>query len=205
MVYVFVDESGDLGFNNNASNYYVITFVETSKPKELVNIAKKVRKTLRKKKNDIPEFKFSGSDNTIRMRFLKHLLKTDATYSAVILQKRMVYNPLRERREKLHNYLAGFLGESLINEYEYEPEFNIIVDKFMNKNQIDEFNWYLRRKMSGIEESQIRINHEDSRQHAGLQAADFVAGSIFQYYERDIAVYYNLIQPRLRAELRKWF
>lgn len=118
----------------------------------------------------------------------------------------MVYNHLREKREKIHNYLAGFLAESLTYEYSDEIEFNIVVDKFMNENQVKEFNWYLRNKMNSLIISpKIEIYHEDSQLYSGLQAADFVAGSVFQYYERGTTEYYEKIQPKLRAELRKWF
>lgn len=50
MVYVFVDESGDLGFTSSSSNYYVIACVEVFDLLELARATKRVRKTLRKKK-----------------------------------------------------------------------------------------------------------------------------------------------------------
>jgi hypothetical protein len=113
---------------------------------------------------------------------------------------------LKEKREKLHNYLAGFLAESLIYEYSNEKEFRIIVDKFMNEEQIREFNWYLGAKMTNSATSpKIEITHEDSQLYPGLQAADFIAGSVFQHYERGVSEFYNKIQPRLRTELKKWF
>ncbi len=201
-----MDESGDLSFARKASNYYIIACVEVFDYLELARATKKTRKTLSKKKKNIPELKFSESEDKIRRRFLDKILKTDAMFSTIVLRKKTVYNHLRERREKLHNYLAGFLAESLTYEYGDEPEFSIIVDKFMNYTQIEEFNWYLRAKMSWLTTSpKIEIRHEDSQLYPGLQAADFVAGSVFQYYERGITNYYNKIQPKLRTELRKWF
>ena len=117
---------------------------------------------------------------------------------------------MRDKKEKLHNYLAGFLAESLSYDYAKERRFKIIVDKFiMSKEKRLEFDWYLKNRLfnshRGSNLPRIEVLHEDSQQHPGLQAADFVAGSIFQYYERGISEFYEMIKPKLRLELNKWF
>lgn len=73
MVYVFVDESGDLGFTSKSTKYYVIACVEVFDLLELARATKKARKTLSKKKKNIPELKFSESEHKIRRRFLEKL------------------------------------------------------------------------------------------------------------------------------------
>lgn len=210
MLYVFIDESGDLGFTDKASKYYIIASVETKNFTELNSIVKKVRKTLKKGKRNIPEFKFTRSDEIIQRRFLNKLIEANVSFSAIVLQKQTVYDYLRDKKEKLHNYLAGFLAESLSYDYSEEREFKIIVDKFiMSREKRLEFNQYLRYRLfnshrgSGL--LRIEILHEDSQQHPGLQAADFVAGSVFQHYERGRSGFYEIIKPKLRLELRKWF
>ncbi|RLI88191.1 MAG: hypothetical protein DRO98_03490 [Archaeoglobales archaeon] len=210
MLYVFIDESGNLGFTKKSTKYYVIASVETRNLTELNGVVKKVRKTLRKKKKNIPEFKFTRSDDVIRRRFLSRLIEIDVSFSVIVLQKQTVYNYLKDKKEKLHNYLAGFLAESLSYDYSDEREFKIIVDKFiMSKEKRSEFDWYLERRLlnsyEGVDFPRIGILHEGSQQHPGLQAADFVAGSVFQYYERGKTQYYNIIKPKIRLELRKWF
>ncbi|MBI2032398.1 MAG: DUF3800 domain-containing protein [Candidatus Levybacteria bacterium] len=51
MKYLFLDESGDLGFNPKKKNskYFVITILFTSDKKPLELIVKKIHKNLRKK------------------------------------------------------------------------------------------------------------------------------------------------------------
>lgn len=210
MLYVFIDESGDLGFTENSTKYYIIASVETRNLLGLDRVIKKVRKTLGKKKKNIPEFKFARSDDVIRERFLKRAVEEDLLFSAIVLQKQMVYDYLRDKKDKLHNYLAGFIAESLSYEYSNEKEFKIIVDKFiMSKEKRNEFNWYLKyRLLNSYGQSnppKIEITHEDSQQHPGLQIADFVAGAVFQYYERGRDEFYEIVKPKLRLELRKWF
>ncbi len=208
MLYVFIDESGDLGFTRKSSKYYVIASVETRNLLSLSRIIKKVRKTLSKKKKNIPEFKFARSDDTIRVRLLKRAVEEDLLFSAIILQKQTVYSYLRDRRDKLHNYLAGFITESLSYEYCDEREFKIIIDKFiMSEEKRKEFNWYLELRLLNSygrsNSPKIEIIHEDSQRHPGLQVADFVAGAVFQRYERGRCEFYEIIKPKLRLELRK--
>jgi len=210
MLYVFIDESGDLGFTKNSTKYYVIATVEARDLLELSRVAKRVRKTIGKKKKNIPELKFSKSDDVIRRRFFDKLVKENITFSAIVLHKRMVYNYLRNKKEKLHNYLAGLLAESLCYEYSNEREFSLIIDKFiMNTEKRLEFDVYLGHRLSnsytGVNIPKIEITHEDSKVYPGLQAVDFVAGSVFQYYERGNNEFYEKVKPKLRVELRKWF
>ncbi len=122
----------------------------------------------------------------------------------------MVYGYLRNKRDKLHNYLTGFIAESLNYEYSNEKEFKIIVDKFiMSEEKRKEFNWYLKHRLLNSygrsNPPKIEIVREDSQQHPGLQVADFVAGAVFQYYERGKREFYEIVKPKLRLELRKWF
>jgi len=210
MLYVFVDESGDLGFTEKSTNYYIIASVETESLLKLSRIIKKVRKTLRKKKKNIPEFKFTDSDEVIRKRLLKRAVEEELLFSAVILQKRMVYDYLRDKKDKLYNYLAGFIAESLSDEYNHENEFTIVIDKFiMREEKRREFDEYLKyRLLNSYQHTikpKIKIIHGDSQEYPGLQVADFIAGAIFQHYERGKQEFYEIIKPKLRLELRKWF
>jgi hypothetical protein len=211
MLYVFIDESGDLGFTENSSKYYVVAAVETDNELKISRVFKKVRETLKKKKKNIPEFKFTKSDNIVRKRILKGLVKAELTFSAVILQKKQVYNYLRDQKQIIHNYLTGFIAESLCPNYLDKREIHIIIDKFINKKDRKNFDWYLRVKIENcfIQNDKvppkILIYHENSQNSAGLQAADFIAGSIFRYYERQDSTYYDIIKDNIRVEIRKWF
>ncbi len=195
-----------------STSYYIIASVETRNTLIPSKIIKKVRKTLGKRKKNIPEFKFARSDDIIRERLLKRAVEEDLLFSAVVLKKKkkMVYDHLRDKKDKLHNYLAGFIAESLSNDYDNENEFEIIVDKFiMREEKRREFDKYLKSRLlknyRHPVEPKIKIIHGDSRQYPGLQVADFVAGAIFQYYERGNHKFYEIIEPKLRLELKKWF
>lgn len=42
-MYIYLDESGDLGFSEKSSNYFVITLLLVKEPKEVKNCIKKIR------------------------------------------------------------------------------------------------------------------------------------------------------------------
>lgn len=130
MLYIFIDESGDLGFTERSTKYYVIASVETRNLLNLTRIIKRVRKTLRKKRKNIPELKFARSDDVIRKRLLKKAVEEDLTFSAIVLQKYVV---LKDEKDELHKCLADFIAE-LLNEYD-KDELVVVIDKFMKKGE----------------------------------------------------------------------
>ncbi|ADC66474.1 conserved hypothetical protein [Ferroglobus placidus DSM 10642] len=203
MIYVFIDESGDLGFKETSSRYYVIASVETKDESKIRDVFKKIRKKLGKKKRDIPEFKFSKTNRKIKLLILSKLSELDLSFSAVVLRKESVYPHLRNKQQILHNYITGFIVEVL--PLHCRSKIQVVVDKFLSKeSDVENFNRYLEYKIGkvcnnlGIIEPSITISHESSQRRPGLQAADFVAGAIFNRYERNVDDYYNLIKPKIK-------
>ncbi len=105
MLYVFIDESGDLGFTQKSSKYYVIASVETKNDHQIGHVFKKIRKKLRRKERDIPEFKFTKTNHDIKLKILSKLVELDVSFSAVVLNKNTVLSHLRTRQQILHNIL----------------------------------------------------------------------------------------------------
>ena len=48
-MFIFLDESGDLGFSKRSSNWFLFTLVVVENPRKIEKIIKKIRKTLNKK------------------------------------------------------------------------------------------------------------------------------------------------------------
>jgi hypothetical protein len=49
MAYIFMDESGDLGFGERSSKWFLITIIVVDDDRTLERVVKKVWKSLRKK------------------------------------------------------------------------------------------------------------------------------------------------------------
>ena len=197
MVYVYLDESGDLGFGKRgSSNYFVITLLLIEDSTPIKRLVKKIRqRKLKKNLKELPEIKANNSDKTVRKRFLKDLAKEEIEIHCVIVDKNKVYNYLRTEKEKLYNYVSGIiLTESTIR----NKNIYIIVDKKTSKKVIiEDFNKYIIKK---VEErhffhprTTVKISHYDSKNSPGLQAVDFASWSIFRKYEHNDDSYCPII------------
>ncbi len=202
MLYVFVDESGDLGFTKKSSKYFVIASVETTDDKQFDSLFKKVRKSLKKKERDIPEFKFTKTNQDTKLKILSKIAELDVSFSAVVLDKNTVAFHLRTKQQILYNYLTGFIVEIL--PVSRHRRIKLVIDKFLtNEVERSNFDEYILQKVEevclkhGIIVPEVRVNHASSQSHCGLQVADFVAGSIFNKYERGYEKYYTIIKPKI--------
>lgn len=199
IMYIYLDESGDLGFSERSSKYLVISVIVTAKPYEIERCVKNTRnRKLKKAMRTIPEIKFYRTNREIRMYLLKCLSKTDAEIAYIVLEKAQVYDNLRHHKDKLYNYVIGFLLRRYFFRLNGE-QITLIVDKHhQNRQIIDNFNKYIPYKTDSTNKNiDLRIAHADSQRDKCLQATDFVAGAIFQKYEHGDNTYYRQIEEMI--------
>ena len=207
-IYVYIDESGDLGFRGASSKYFIMAAVATEKPKEIGRKFKKVRSRLLKKRyRNIPEFKFSESDEFIREKVLETINSLDVEIWFLIVEKEKVYPKLKNDTSLLYNYFAGSLMSPL-KRYSGK-EIHIRIDRSLNRTKRDRFNDYLHKRKNWLETRIGEINlksieHVDSKKEAGIQVADFVAGAAFQKFERGNGEYIEKIQEKIIKIDHKW-
>ncbi|MDY1592129.1 MAG: DUF3800 domain-containing protein, partial [Methanofastidiosum sp.] len=73
---IYLDESGELGFSDRSSKYFVIVLVVCDDEKSLKRLIKKIRgKKLKKTIKNLPEIKANNSTNEIRNAVLKDISK----------------------------------------------------------------------------------------------------------------------------------
>lgn len=96
-MYVFLDESGDLGHrdleNPVKSPYFVLCGICTQNPKSLAKAVLKVRQTLR---TPVEELKFSKSDSITKRRLLEKLSDIDFSANVIVVDKRTVFPTLMD-------------------------------------------------------------------------------------------------------------
>ena len=83
----------------------------------------------------------------------------------------------------------------------------IIVDKSLKPHFRKEFDKKIIEELERLGlEYKITIDHLPSWSDPCIQAVDFIAGAIFQYYERDNPNYFNIIRNNiiLSIELKKY-
>jgi len=72
-LYIYLDESGDLGFKPGSSKYFLITLLITGNPRPIQKCIRKIRASLDKKPKQLKELKAYHSTEVTRNRLLKCL------------------------------------------------------------------------------------------------------------------------------------
>jgi len=102
MKYIFLDESGELGFKALSSKYFIITLLSCDEGElySLRRIIKKVReKIVKKKVKRFPEIKGNNSSDEIRKEVLQRFMKTNSEIFVIILEKAKVYEYLKKQEK----------------------------------------------------------------------------------------------------------
>lgn len=206
MKYLFLDESGDFGFNPKKKNskYFVITILFTSDKKPLENIVKKIHKNLRKKVK-----KLSGGvlhavkeKPVTRKRLLKFLAEKDISIMTIFLNKSKVYTHLQDEKHVLYNYVTNILLDRIMTKHlDKDREITLIAakretNKFLNMG----FKDYLKNQLKNKHKALITVEIKTPSEEKALQAVDFACWAIFRKYESGDSSYYNLIKSKIVEE-----
>tara|TARA_Y100000310_G_scaffold309043_1_gene352751 strand:- start:1419 stop:2051 length:633 start_codon:yes stop_codon:yes gene_type:complete len=205
MKMIFLDESGELGFKETSSNHFCITLLscEDTDVKRLRGIPKKIRtRKLKKSLKKLPELKANNTNLNIRRAFLNQLKKHKIEIHTIILDKKQVYNSLRNNKHILYNYIANLIISQC-----HVPgnQTKLIVDRRGGKILSSQFSNYIQKKAKETSEnSNIQIEHLDSKKDGGLQVVDFVSWAIFNKYEHKEEYFYNIIKKQIVVENKLW-
>jgi len=193
--YIFLDESGDLGFSAKSSKYFIVAALCT-KEEKIVNRCIKTVRTGLSKKYKKTEMKFSNSSNPTRRRVLKCIAGKNISISYISLKKEWIYHYLRDKQPIIHNYMIGQLLSNILY-CASVIRTTIIIDKFLPYKKIEGFNKYIDFKTP----VRIEVEHQTSHGNNGLQAVDFVAGAIHKKYRDNKESFYNIISDKIDISL----
>lgn len=199
--YIFLDESGELGFDKNSSKFFVITLLSCNEDAliRIRRIIKKVRmKKLKKKIKSIPELKGHNSSDFIREYVLKKAYEENIEIFSIILDKSKVYDYLKTKKSILYNYTANLIiNECSLN----DSNIKLVVDRSYGKFLAGEFNRYVKNSiLQKNNNCKLEIIHEDSKKESALQVLDFICWSIKRKYELSDERFYNIIKNKIVIE-----
>jgi hypothetical protein len=199
MKYIFLDESGELGFKPTSTKYFVITLLACDEGEVyfLRRIMKKVRqKIIKKKRKKYPELKGNNSTDKVRMDVLKRFIETNSEIFFIVLEKSKVYEYLRRKKNKLYNYLSNLiLNECSLD----ENNVSLVVDKSKaNRSLREDFDNYVRKNITQDNNGcNIKIKHENSQKEGCLQVLDFISWAIFRNYEFSDYRFMEIIKDKI--------
>lgn len=211
MLYLFLDESGDLGFDfvqKRPSSHFVVTIMYVCGSDNRKKIKFAVRRTLKKlnsrkgKKRMVEELK--GTDTIIEVKKYFYDRLSDAEFGiySVILNKKRVFRDLTFNKERLYNYISRILLNN-IPVSTAKTALELVCDKCKGKPEIKEFNDYILRNLESRIDPKVPIyfNHHDSREVLELQATDLFSWGIFRKYcRKDLEWYAVFAKERVKFE-----
>ncbi|KKQ82760.1 MAG: hypothetical protein UT07_C0019G0001 [Parcubacteria group bacterium GW2011_GWB1_38_8] len=209
MSYIFLDESGDLGFNfkkKGTSKKFIITFlfVPESTKRGLEKVVKKTHSELSKHvKRRVGVLHATNEKPITRQRLLKRLSEKNCTIMTIYLNKQKVFTKLQDEKQVLYNYVTNILLDRIYSKrvVDASGEIELIAsrretNKFLNEN----FKDYLKKKVSDNHKGKMKISIKTPGEEKILQAVDFVSWAVFRKYEKGDDSYYNIIKSKIIEE-----
>ena len=205
--HVYLDESGDLGFEQRSTRYFTIAFVIVEDPIPFRRCVKAV-----KIKHHIPrgvELKGSTAKQVIKEDLLNKFLKLDIEVHAITVKKKNVEPKLRKDTNILYNYMVGL---SLVERILQEPAgATVVINVDRRITAITsgfKFNEYLKYKIWYEKERRdidLEIRHLDSHETYALQGIDVICNSIFRKYNSNNYALFNIIHDKVKGDKRLFF
>jgi len=206
-MYIYLDESGDLGFGGGGTEYFTIAFIILEDPVPFKRCIKRI-----KEKYNIPqnvELKGNNTRNSIKRDLLQRLCRLNTEIHAITVKKENVNEKLRSDTNILYNYMVGL---SLVERVLREPRnSNIVIQVDRRITSVTSgfrFKDYLKLKIwYEAERRDLNMNiHElESHKSYAIQGIDIICNSVFRKYSvRDYSLF-NIIASKVKGDKRLFF
>lgn len=192
-----LDESGNMG---RQGRFFTIACIETFNTKPLRNVMKKA---VLKTKKEFPEFlncneiKASDSSPIIKEYFLRKIATKDVNVRYIVADLPHVKKSLIDDENLLYNFMLKFLVLPIAKQDNLDC-IEINLDKRTIKvKSTNSFEDYIKIKINyelGLD-IDINVKYVESHNSYAIQAADFIANTINNYYESGNNNLYNVIKP----------
>lgn len=209
MAYIFLDESGDLGFDfkkKKTSKFFVVTFFLSKDKRVLEKMVKKVFKGFSKievKNHHGVLHAFKETPRTRQKLLNSFREKNLSNVIVVYLNKKKVYTKLQDEKSVLYNYVTNILLDRVCTKklIPIDEKITLVAsrretNRFLNQN----FTAYLKTQVKNNHKLDIDIEIKSPTQEKGLQVVDMLSWSIFRKYEHGDESYYNIIKPDIIEE-----
>ena len=207
MLYLFLDESGDLGFNfrnKRTSKFFIVTILATTSKRSIEKLVSKTYLSIKRRKQKSGTLHAFRETPITRLRLLKGLADKDCTVMTLYLNKKRVYTKLTDEKVVLYNYLTNILLDRIMNKRLINTKVDSVTliasqretNKFLNEN----FKNYLCNQTNLKHKLNITVSIKTPYQEKCLQAVDFASWAIFRKHEYDDDSYYQLFKSIIVEE-----
>jgi len=195
MHYAFIDESGTVGLSGG-THFLVVALLSASQPRD---IEMPVRRVLKKYGTSLSrgEIKAADYEEKAVARLLAAIARQDVSVYSTIVDQSVIVKP-PDRLEEIYRRAVSNTVYHLVARY---PRLNICLDRrYTNARHRFELETQIRETIQELPQKVVLIRQENSMSRKELQAVDAVAWAVFQKYERNNDVFYNIIAPRIVFE-----
>ncbi len=208
MKYLFMDESGCLGFDftkGGTTKYFIITCLFSDSKRSLEKICRKIHEGLQKNiKRRSGVLHCNKEKDVTRRRLFKMLSEKDVAVMAIYLNKKKVYTKLHDEKHVLYNYVTNILLDRIFSRKILPDADGGVVliaskretNKFLNGN----FSEYLNHQAGSTHGIKLEIEIKTPAEEKSLQIVDFVSWAIFRKYEHGDESYYEMIKEKIVEE-----
>lgn len=209
MAYIFLDESGDLGFNfkkKKTSKYFVVTLLFAGDKRGLEKMVKKIfggfsKLEIKNHRGVLHAYKETPKTRQ-RLLNLFHEHR-NSNVLVIYLNKSKVYTKLQDEKHILYNYVTNILLDRVCTKKLIPTNEKIFLiaskretNKFLNQN----FSNYLSSQIKGNHQLDIEIEIKSPNQERALQVVDVLSWSVFRKYEHGDESYYNIFKQDIVEE-----
>lgn len=217
MHFLFLDESGEFGFQDGSSKHLLLAILETDDPKRLKNVIRKEKKALHdlgwprnleikgtslwkcSRNKAVPKVISQNRDAHLS-RIVERILSCGARPHYFVVRKSALKESLKKAPYGIaYNYFAGNIL-CKIHAKKFQFPVTLVVDRRNKETHANmPFNDYITTRMitDCDHEHGFSIRHEESHEWLGLQAVDFIAWGLFRFYEHGDSTFKNLIAPNV--------
>lgn len=192
-VEVYIDESGDLGFSKKSSRFFVVVAVTFPEPEKFSRTIKRICRRRFSRHERSMEFKFNRSSVSTRRLVLDGIAAAMPSISWTAVLKECASADLRNDKDWFYAFMCSDAVSGLIGEVR-SRSVQIILDRRSDNRSVRKgIDSWLTRAVQGSHRGhfppEVTVRYADSMTCTGIQAADFVAGAVFQSLERSNDVY----------------
>lgn len=205
MLYLYLDESGDLGFDffaKKPSKFFTVTILAVRGVENNRSLLNAVKKTIKRKLHG-GQTELKGAKDSIEVKRYFYGMVSEIPFDiyAVTLNKRRVYDSLAKQKDRVYNFIARNVLDK-INVEGATTRIVLILDKSKSRKEIKEFNEYVISNVKGRIDPRVPldIEHLPSHENKGLQAVDSFSWGIFRKYERKDREWFNIFRKKIKYD-----
>lgn len=208
MWYLYLDESGDLGFDffaKKPSRFFTVCILSVQGVNNNRRLLKAAKKTCRRKLSRSKAHELKGAHTSLEVKkyFYEQVKAVPFDIYALTLNKRRVYDELAARKDRVYNFIARKVLDRLPVD-QATTRVTLIIDRSKSSSEMADFNEYVTRQLKGRIDPKVSfpIYHYRSAENLGLQAVDLFAWGIFRKHERRDLAWYEVFKEKVRYEER---